>query len=81
MTDEDEVRQMEGCQGGGGRGDNRRDRQVGVGWVVGGVSEKKDTAVSQHTQWKAGGSVPCPQRDTRTVAVVVVYLERGGGDV
>lgn len=71
--------QADGRMSGRRRKRRQSERQTGGGGVgCGGVSEKKDTAVSQHTQWKAGGSVPCPQRDTRTVAVVVVYLERGG---
>lgn len=73
----DEVRQVEGCWGGGGRGDNRRDRQVGVGWGREGEREERHGSQSAHTV-KAGRSVPCLQRDTHTVAGVVVYLERGG---
>lgn len=59
MTDEDEVRQVEGCWGGGGRGDNGRDRQVGVGWGRGGEREERHGSQSAHTV-KAGRSVPCP---------------------
>lgn len=56
----------------------RRDRQVGVGWGGEGEREERHGSQSAHTV-KAGRSVRCPQRDTRTVARVVVYLERGGG--
>lgn len=50
---------------------------MGVGWGREGEREERHGSQSAHTV-KAGRSVPCPQRDTRTVARVVVYLERGG---
>lgn len=56
-------------------GETDRWGRVGVGE---GEREERHGSQSAHTV-KAGRSVPCPQRDTRTVAGVVVYLERGRG--
>lgn len=50
---------------------------MGVGWGREGEREERHGSQSAHTV-KAGRSVPCLQRDTHTVAGVVVYLERGG---
>lgn len=77
MTDEDEVRQVEGCRGGGGRGDNGRDRQVGVGWGREGEREERHGSQSAHTV-KAGRSVPCPS-ETLAQSPELLCTWKGGG--